>query len=94
MTEGIIQYCVANIPGCVARTSTFALTDATFPYILKLAKAGYSEALNQDIALRRGLNVFKGKLTNKRVAEALGIEFFPYAPSPGNIVGEQARSIM
>ena len=85
LIEGIIQYCVANIPGCVARTSTFALTNATFPYILKLANIGYSEALNQDIPLKRGLNVFKGKLTNKRVSDAVGIEYLPYDSGPACI---------
>lgn len=75
IVDGVIQYCVANMPGCVARTSTFALTNATFPYILKLANLGYKEALRQDLPLRRGLNVFKGKLTCKPVAEAVGIEY-------------------
>jgi alanine dehydrogenase len=75
--EGIIHYCVANMPGCVARTSTFALANATFPYILKLADLGYIEALNRDIPLRKGLNVFKGKLTNKPVADAVEMEYTP-----------------
>lgn len=77
LVDGIIHYCVANIPGCVPRTSSFALTNATFPYVLKLANLGYKEALKQDPALRRGLNVFKGKLTNQAVAESLGIEYTP-----------------
>ncbi len=76
--DGIIHYCVANIPGAVARTSTFALTNATFPYVLKLADLGFKEALRQDEALRQGLNVFKGKLTSKPVAESLGIPYTPY----------------
>lgn len=78
LVDGVIQYCVANMPGCVARTSTFALTNATFPYALKLANMGYETALHEDAALRRGLNVFKGKLTNKAVAEALGMAFTPF----------------
>jgi alanine dehydrogenase len=76
--EGVTIYCVANMPGCVARTSTFALTNATFPYVLKLANLGYKEALKNDIPLRKGLNIFKGKLTNKSVAEALNLDFTPY----------------
>jgi alanine dehydrogenase len=78
LVDGIIQYCVDNIPGCVARTSTFALTNATFPYALKLANMGYEKAMQQDISLRKGLNVFKGKLTNKQVAEAVGIVYTPF----------------
>ena len=76
--DGVIQYCVANMPGCVARTSTFALTNATLPYALKLANSGYVKALNSDIHLRKGLNVYKGVLTSKPVAEAVGIEFVDY----------------
>ena len=76
--DGVIQYCVPNLPGCVARTSTFALTNATFPYVLKLANIGYKEALNQDLSLYRGLNVFKGRLTSRPVSEAVGIPYVPY----------------
>ena len=79
IVDGVIQYCVPNLPGCVARTSTFALTNATFPYVLKLANMGYKEALAKDLSLRKGLNVFKGKLTNQRVAAAVGMSYFPYA---------------
>jgi alanine dehydrogenase len=78
VVDGIIHYCVANMPGCVARTSTFALTNATFPYVLKLANMGYEKVLHEDISLRKGLNVFKGKLTNKPVAEAVGLEYTSY----------------
>lgn len=78
LIDGVIQYCVANMPGCVARTSTFGLTNATAPYTLTLANLGYKVALKQDIPLRRGLNVFKGKLTNKPVADAVGLEYTPF----------------
>ena len=78
LIDGVIQYCVANMPGCVARTSAFSLTNATFPYVLKLANLGYSLALAQDQALRKGLNVFKGKLTNKPVSEAVNMEYSSY----------------
>lgn len=71
---GVIHYCVANMPSAVARTSTFALTSATFPYVLKLANLGYKEALMSDISLCKGLNVYKGKVTNKPVADCLGFE--------------------
>jgi alanine dehydrogenase len=78
LIDGVIMYCVANMPGCVARTSSFALTNATLPYALKLANLGYKEAFKQDTALRKGLNVFKGKLTHKPVADAVGLQFTPY----------------
>jgi alanine dehydrogenase len=81
--NGVIHYCVANMPGSVARTSTFALTNATAPYILKIAGAGYKQALREDPALRKGLNVFEGKLTSQPVAEALGLDYTPYEALSG-----------
>ena len=64
-----------NIPGAVPRTSTFALTNATMPYALKIANMGAEAAMKSDIALKRGLNTYKGKLTYKVVAEARGLEY-------------------
>lgn len=74
IVDGVIHYCVANMPGAVAKTSTFALTNATLPYALKLANLGYREATKQDPALMKGLNVFKGNLVSKPVADAQGLE--------------------
>jgi alanine dehydrogenase len=76
-TEGVTLYCVANMPGCVARTSTFALTNATFPYASKLANLGWREALKADAALAKGLNVLSGKLVSKAVAEGVCMEYTP-----------------
>ncbi len=73
--EGVVHYCVANMPGALARTSTFALTNATFPYALKLANEGYKKALTNDPALRGGLNVCLGFITHPAVATALDKEF-------------------
>ncbi len=73
--EGVVHYCVANMPGGVARTSTFALTNATLPFALALADKGYRKALLDDPHLREGLNVHLGKLTYKAVAEALNLEY-------------------
>jgi len=67
---GVVHYSVANMPGAVPRTSTFALTNATLPYALKLANAGAPKALREDRALMRGLNVYKGALTCRAVADA------------------------
>ena len=77
IVDGVIHCCVTNMPSAVSRTSTFALTNATFPYALKIANLGYQEALRSDSALRKGLNVFKGKVTNKSVADSLGLEYVP-----------------
>lgn len=74
---GVIHYSVANMPGAVARTSTFALTNATLPYALKLANLGYAEAIRTDLAVARGVNVIHGKLTYKAVAEALNLNYTP-----------------
>ncbi|MCD6298257.1 MAG: alanine dehydrogenase, partial [Deltaproteobacteria bacterium] len=75
--DGIIHYCVANMPGAVSYTSTKALTNATLPYALELADKGYGKAAreNQDIA--KGINIIKGKVTHKGVAEAFGLEYDP-----------------
>ncbi len=77
VVDGIVHYCVANMPGGVARTSTFALTNATLPFALALANKGYRKALLDDPNLREGLNVHLGQLTYKAVAEALGYDYTP-----------------
>ncbi len=71
--DGVIHYGVANMPGAVPRTSTLALTNATLPYVRRLADLGLPAALRQDPALARGLNVLAGELTNQPVAEAQGL---------------------
>ena len=75
IVDGIIHYGVANMPGGVPRTSTLALTNATFPYLLELADKGWRQALKDNLALRKGLNIVEGKVTYKGVAEAFGLEF-------------------
>lgn len=76
--QGIVHYCVANMPGAVARTSTFALTNATLPFILALADKGLNQALTDDIHLRNGLNIYDGKVTCQAVAEAQDLTFTPF----------------
>ena len=68
--EGVVHYCVTNMPGAVARTSTYALTNATLPYILELADKGVETSIQQSFALKTALNVYNGDLTLKEVAEA------------------------
>jgi alanine dehydrogenase len=73
--DGIIHYCVANMPGAVPRTSTFALTNSTLPYGLAIANKGIINAAKDDPALKKGINTYKGMLTNREVAEAQEREF-------------------
>jgi alanine dehydrogenase len=73
--DGVVMYCVANMPGAVARTSTFALNNATLPYTLALANKGWKKALADDANFRNGLNVANGKITHASVAAALGKVF-------------------
>ncbi|MFZ8961646.1 MAG: alanine dehydrogenase [Flavobacteriaceae bacterium] len=73
--EGIIHYAVTNMPGAVPNTSTVALTNATMKYALQLANKGWKKACNENLALAKGLNIVKGKVVYKEVAEAFGIEY-------------------
>src|SRR5216110_2069361 len=77
VVDGIIHYGVANMPGGVPRTSTLALTNATFPYAMQLANKGWKQALKENAALRKGLNIVDGKVTYPAVAEAFAL---PYTP--------------
>ena len=82
--EGIVHYCVANIPGAYPRTSTLALTNATFPYVLQIADKGYPEAFEENEALRKGLNVIDGKVICEGVAETFNLvrQHNPFSPRP------------
>jgi alanine dehydrogenase len=75
--EGVLHYCVANMPGAVPRTSTFALTNATLPYALDLANKGFEKAIKDDRGLQEGVNTYAGKLTYKAVADSQGLEYTP-----------------
>jgi alanine dehydrogenase len=79
VVDGVIHYGVANMPGGVPRTSTLALTNATLPYALQLANKGWKQALKDNPALLKGLNLFDGKVTYPGVAEAFGWEL--HAPA-------------
>jgi alanine dehydrogenase len=83
VVDGVVHYCVANMPGAVARTSTFALNNATIGHALALANKGWQKALADDHNLRNGLNVCQGKVTYAAVAEALG---YAYTPA-GSLLG-------
>lgn len=75
--EGVLHYCVANMPGAVPRTSTFALTNATLPYALDLANKGFEKAIKDDEGLREGVNTYAGKLTYEAVATSQNLEYTP-----------------
>jgi len=75
--DGVVHYAVANMPGAVARTSTFALTNATLPYLRRLADRGYVRAMREDPALAKGLNLWLGRCTHAAVARDLGLDYHP-----------------
>jgi alanine dehydrogenase len=75
--DGVIHYCVANMPGAVSYTSAKALTNATLPYALEIADKGYINAAKENPEIAKGINVFKGKVTHKGVAEAFDMEYEP-----------------
>ena len=76
--DGILHYCVANIPGAVPNTSTLALTNATLRYAIALADKGWQQACKDDSALAKGLNIIEGKVAYKAVADVFGLEYHPY----------------
>src|SRR5687767_15309294 len=75
--KGVVHYCVANMPGAVPQTSTFALTNTTAPYARKIAEKGLVEAVKADKALLKGINVYGGQVTCEPVAQAHKMEFVP-----------------
>lgn len=77
IVDGVVHYGVANMPGGVPTTSTLALTNATLPYVLKLANKGYRLALKESSALLNGLNIINSKVTHRKVAEAFGMDYLP-----------------
>jgi alanine dehydrogenase len=77
IVNDVVHYCVTNMPGAVARTSTFALNNATLPFVLALANHGWKKAMTLDPHLRDGLNIYDGKVTHPAVAEALSLPFSP-----------------
>ena len=80
VVDGVVHYCVTNMPGAVPRTSTFALTNATLPYVKALADHGIDAALSMDSYLASGLNVRAGAIAHEAVARDLGMTFRPFRP--------------
>ena len=77
VVDTIVHYCVANMPGAVPRTSTYALNNVTLPHALRIADLGWKDALKRDVHLAQGLNVWNGKVTFEAVAEAIGTDYVP-----------------
>lgn len=77
VVDGVVHYCVANMPGAVARTSTAALTNATLPYAVEIANKGWKKAMQENKEIALGANVIQGKVTYEAVAEAFGLEYVP-----------------
>jgi len=75
--DGVIHYCVGNMPGAVAKTSTLALTNATLPYAVQIAEKGWKKAMQENQEIQKGANIIKGKVTFKGVADAFGLKFTP-----------------
>jgi len=82
IVDGIVHYCVTNMPGAVGRTSTYALCNVTFPYALRIANLGLAAACAQDPGLAEAVNMHAGEVTNQAVAETFGMPHRPYAPAP------------
>lgn len=74
IVDDVVHYCVTNMPGAVGRTSTYALTNVTLPYVLQLAKKGFDRAVRENGGLAQGVNIHRGKVTNPAVAETFGVE--------------------
>jgi alanine dehydrogenase len=83
VVDGVLHYCVANMPGAVPRTSTYALTNATIPYAVRLADGGVTPAILKERGFARGINVIRGKVTHPGVAEAFGLELVPLESALG-----------
>jgi len=79
MVDGIVHYCVTNMPGAVGRTSTYALCNVTLPYVLQIAEHGISRAAERDSGIASAINMHAGKITNQAVAETFGLQAIPFA---------------
>ena len=79
IVDDVVHYCVTNMPGAVGRTSTYALTNVTLPYVLQLAGKGFRKAVAENTGLAQGVNVFEGRITNPAVAATFGFEYVPLA---------------
>jgi alanine dehydrogenase len=77
LVDGVVHYCVSNMPGAVPKTATWALSNATLPYVVEIADRGWIRAMRENEEIRRGANVVRGRITHQRVADAFGLPFTP-----------------
>ena len=81
LEEGVLHYCVTNMPGAVGRTSTFALCNVTLPWVMQLARLGIEPAIRQSLPLASAANICRGRVTNQAVADTFGLKYDP-VPAP------------
>jgi alanine dehydrogenase len=86
LVDDVVHYCVTNMPGAVGRTSTYALTNVTLPYVLELARKGFRRAVAENAALAQGVNICNGKVVNPAVAQTFGLECASL-PAEGKQIG-------
>jgi alanine dehydrogenase len=91
VVDGVVHYCVGNMPGAVPHTSTYALTNVTLPYAVQIASAGLEAAVGTDPALAKGINVYRGELTYEQVAEAHGLDWRPLPEVAPALADGQSR---
>jgi alanine dehydrogenase len=91
VVDGVVHYCVTNMPGAVGRTSTYALCNVTLPYLLQLAKRGWRELAAADIGVAEGVNIDQGRVTNLAVAETFGLPFHPLDARPAYVAVPAGR---
>jgi alanine dehydrogenase len=91
VVDGVVHYCVGNMPGAVPHTSTYALTNVTLPYAVAIASAGLEAAVATDPALAKGVNTYRGELTYRQVAEAHELDWRPLAETVASVAGEGGR---
>jgi alanine dehydrogenase len=91
VVDGVVHYCVGNMPGAVPHTSTYALTNVTLPYAVAIASAGLEAAVATDPALAKGVNTYRGELTYRQVAEAHELDWRPLAETVAGVAGEGGR---
>jgi alanine dehydrogenase len=90
VVDGVVHYCVGNMPGAVPHTSTYALTNVTLPYAVQIASAGLEEAVKDDPPLAKGINVYRGELTYEQVAEAHALGWRPLGEVIPGLAGSAA----
>ena len=93
MIDGVVHYCVANMPGAVGRTSTYALCNVTLPYVLQLARLGWRGLAAADPGVAEGVNITAGRVTNLAVAQTFGLPFHPLDDTSPSVPGEGTGAV-